>query len=73
MRELRVFAREWLNMKSRLGEEGNEDMRVSDSENSKVCNCNQNMDEELSAFFYFYGTRQATSKICMKASRVKEI
>ena len=72
MRELRVFAREWLNMKSKLGEEGNEGMRVSDSENSKICNCNQNMNEELFAFFYFYGTWQAASKICMKAQRVKE-
>ena len=40
-------------MKSKLGEEGNEGMRMSDSENSKICNCNQNMNEELFAFFWF--------------------
>ena len=43
-------------MRSKLGEEGNEGMRVNDSENSEVHNCNQNMNEELLAFFYFYGT-----------------
>ena len=31
--ELRVFARKWLYTESKWGEEGNEDMRVSDSEN----------------------------------------